>query len=83
MEEWNCIRGEGNRVFDFPVLPRIIRYLITTHGDLHIRDVSKNDENTQYKCQYRDNFIGRTFFSEEGNLIVTGTQYTRHKLLPN
>jgi len=49
------------------------RYLITTHGDLHIRDVSKNDENTQYKCQYRDNFIGRTFFSEEGNLIVTET----------
>ena len=26
----------------------------------------------QYKCQYRDNLIGRSFFSEDGTVIVTG-----------
>ena len=68
------------------------RYLITTQGDLHIRDVGKKDENSkmnfpnhyhinetifragQYKCQYRDNLIGKSFFSEDGTVIVTGIE---------
>ena len=28
----------------------------------------------QYKCQYRDNLIGRSFFSEDGTVIVTGKE---------
>ena len=28
----------------------------------------------QYKCQYRDNLIGRSFFSEDGTVIVTGEE---------
>ena len=28
----------------------------------------------QYKCQYRDNLIGRSFFSEDGSVIVTGKE---------
>ena len=28
----------------------------------------------QYKCQYRDNLIGRSFFSEDGTVIVTGIE---------
>ena len=98
-EEWNSTRGEGDLFFNLKLVlleselttpPG--RYLITTQGDLHIRDVGKKDENSkidfpnhyhinetifrtgQYKCQYRDNLIGRSFFSEDGTVIVTGIE---------
>ncbi|CAB4062778.1 DSCAM [Lepeophtheirus salmonis] len=50
------------------------RYLLTSLGDLHIRDVSSADGHMKYKCQIRDIVTGRTQYSSSGHVIVTEPQ---------